>query len=111
MSDERKQVVEYMASDIYLENKIFQPSTTIDSVIKSLQEFKNDGATHLNIDADWDVHDSLISIQLNPIKMRPETDKEYGKRRAREDNGRIAMEIRREEKEKEEYKRLQEKYG
>ena len=108
---EKKQNQEYLSGSIYIEKKLFKADTDIDSVIKSLQDFKAQGATHLLVGAEWDMHDSLEGIELHPVKVTLESDEDYQRRLKGEQERQKRYEERKAQEEKELYKSLKSKYG
>ena len=53
---------------------------TVDEMITSLVELKQQGATHVNIDSYSDEWDGTAMVRFIPYMEREETDEEYSKR-------------------------------
>ena len=108
---EKRLIKTHISGEIHIETHIFKPDIDIQSVIDDLIRFQKESATHLSVDAEWDMHDSLESVTLHPLKVTLESDEDF-KKRVEEIEKKEANRKKREEvEEKELFEQLKKKYN
>lgn len=80
----KKKVTQSIGKSIYFDlwSKTIEDNPSINTIIQSLEIAKKDGATNVKFIPTLDIDDhSLEDLQIQPVKVREETDSEFNKRK------------------------------